>query len=93
MLAAAGMPFAGKHAFRPPPTATAAPPAAGRSRDADESNDEDFSSEEESSSEEEDEENEEGAGDAGSSADLSDHPQHGGRQPKPLGQRPRDASG
>jgi hypothetical protein len=75
MLAAAGMPFAGKHVFRPPPTATAAPPAAARSRDADESNDEDFSSEEESSSEEEDEENEEGAGDAGSSADLSDHPQ------------------
>ena len=69
------MPFAGKHVFRPPPTATAAPPAAARSRDADESNDEDFSSEEESSSEEEDEENEEGAGDAGSSADLSDHPQ------------------
>ena len=75
MLAAAGMPFAGKHVFRPPPTATAAPPAAARSRDADESNDEDFSSEEESSSEEEDEENEEEAGDAGSSADLSDHPQ------------------
>ena len=75
MLAAAGMPFAGKHAFRPPPTATAAPPAAARSRDADESNVEDFSSEEESSSEEEDEENEEEAGDAGSSVDLSDHPQ------------------
>ncbi len=76
MLAAAGMPFAGKHAFRPPPTTTTAPPAAARSRDVDESNAEDFSSEEEpSSSEAEDEENEEDAGDAGSSGDLSDHPQ------------------
>jgi hypothetical protein len=44
MLAAAGMLFAGKHAFRPPPTITTAPPAAARSRDVDE-NAEDLSSE------------------------------------------------
>jgi hypothetical protein len=92
MLAAAGMPFAGKHPLRARPPPTAAPPAgaapgtprAAEWRDVDESSAEDASSEEESSSsEKEDEEDAEEDVDAGNTGGDRDHPQQEGEASSP----------